>query len=93
MCSKSIFVSVMLAGACSLSAQNISQKIDLGGKDSPVGFISSTFQPSNATARGGAYVVDIHESLSLRNSSQKKIRSVTLAVLAQEVDDWVAAKK
>jgi len=75
----------MLAGALSLNAQSVSQKIDLGGKDSPLGFIGSDFQPSNATVRGGAYFVDVHASLSMRNSSQRRIRSVTLVVLAQEV--------
>ena len=35
--------------------------------------------------RGGAYFLDVHAVLSLRNTSQKRIRGVTLAVLAQEM--------
>ena len=40
---------------------------------------------SHAMPRGGAYLIDLHASLSLRNSSQKHIRGVVLAVQAQEV--------
>jgi hypothetical protein len=84
MCSKVYFGVLLWVGTLSLSAQNLSHKIDLP-KDSPVDVISSDFQPSNATARGGAYFVEVHASLSLRNSSQRRIRGVTLVVLAQEV--------
>jgi hypothetical protein len=40
---------------------------------------------SKATARGGAYVVDVYASLSLRNTTQRRIRGITLAVYAQDV--------
>jgi hypothetical protein len=73
-----------LAAAVSLHAQGVSAKIDLP-KDSPVAVLSSDFRPSNVSSRGGASLVDVHASLSLRNSSQKRIRGVTLAVYAQEV--------
>jgi hypothetical protein len=79
-----VYFAVFLAGALSLSAQNLSSRFDVP-KDSPVVVISSDFQSSNATARGGAYSVDVHAALSLRNSSQRRIRGVTLAVVAQEV--------
>ncbi len=87
--SNKFYCGVLLAGALSLgsqnvSAQNLRSKFDVP-KDSPVVPITSDFQPSNATARGGVYSIDVHASLSLRNSSQRRIRSVTLAVLAQEV--------
>ena len=36
-------------------------------------------------ARGGAILLDVHAGLSLRNSSQRRIRGVTLLVIAQEV--------
>ena len=67
-----------------LSAQTLRPKIDLG-KDSPVTLVSTDWGDSNATPRGGAYLVDVHASLALRNSGQRRIRSVTLAVYAQEV--------
>jgi hypothetical protein len=54
-------------------------------KDSPVAVASGDWGQSRPAARGGALVLDLHTSLSLRNITQKRIRSVTLLVLAQEV--------
>jgi hypothetical protein len=59
-------------------------KVDLP-KDSPVRMLSADFNDSAAVPRGGAYQVNVHGSLSLHNSSQKRIRGVTMVVLAQEV--------
>jgi hypothetical protein len=67
-----------------LHAQTLNRRIELP-KDSPVAVMSADWGDSRATPRGGAYLVDVHASLSLRNTSQKRIRGVTLAVLAQEV--------
>ena len=53
--------------------------------DSPVSLLSTNVGESRATPRGGAMVVDLHMSLSLRNSSKQNIRGVTLLVTAQEV--------
>jgi len=81
------FTAALLAaslGAGALSAQTLSRKIDLG-KDSPVTLVSDSWGDSNVTPRGGAYLVDVHAALTLRNSGQRRIRSVTLAVYAQEV--------
>ena len=75
---------LILAGAAAAGAQTLTSRIDLP-KDSPVTVVSSDWGQSRATPRGSAYLMDVHASLSLRNSSQKRIRSVTLAVLAQEV--------
>ncbi len=61
-----------------------SLKIDFG-KDSPLSMVSADSGQSRPTARGGAMVLDLHTSLSLRNSSQRRIRGVTLIVVAQEV--------
>lgn len=58
-------------------------KIDLP-KDSPVTLMSADFGESNASSRGGAIVLDLHSALSLRNSDARRIRGVTLMVLAQE---------
>ncbi len=55
------------------------------GPDSPVALVSADWGESNATVRGGAFLLDVHAALSLRNSSQRRIRGVMLAVLAQEV--------
>jgi hypothetical protein len=59
-------------------------KIDFP-KDSPVAFVGADWGQSRPQARGGAMILDLHTSLSLRNSSQRRIRGVTLMVLAQEV--------
>jgi hypothetical protein len=73
-----------LAGllAATLSAQGLSHKFDLP-QDSPVAFVAADFTNSTAAARGGAYVVDVNASLTLRNTTQRRIRSITLAVYAQ----------
>src|SRR5579863_5301122 len=59
-------------------------KIDLP-PDSPVVLLSADYGESNETARGSAMLIDVHAALSLRNSSQRKIRGITLLVTAQDV--------
>ena len=59
-------------------------KIDLP-KDSPVSVLSADYGESNENARGGAMLLDLHAALSLRNSSQRRIRGITLLVTAQDV--------
>jgi anti-sigma factor RsiW len=60
-------------------------KIDLTkDKDSPVTLVSYDSGDTKVTPRGSAYLVDFHPTLSLRNSSAKRVRSVALTVLAQE---------
>ena len=54
-------------------------------EDSPVAVVSAHWGDSNASARGGAMLLDLHTSLSLRNSSQRRIRGITLLVKAQDV--------
>lgn len=75
---------VIFALAASAFAQTPGRKLDFPA-DSPVLAVSSDWSETKATPRGGAYVLDVHAVLSLRNASQKRIRGVTLAVLAQEV--------
>jgi hypothetical protein len=65
----------------SIHAQSLTPKIDLP-LDSPVAVLSADFSNSTATPRGGMYVVDVRGTLSLRNTSQRRIRGVTLAVYA-----------
>jgi len=84
---------ILLWGACALAegqgfgpppqAQNLSHRIDLP-RDSPVSLAGDEWGGSAATIRGGAYIIDVHMSLSLRNTSQRRIRGITLAVVAQE---------
>ncbi len=59
-------------------------KIDLP-KDSPVAVIGADYDGSTETPRGGAVMVDLHAALSLRNSSGRHIRGITLLVHSQEV--------
>src|ERR1700676_522648 len=54
-------------------------------KESPVTVVSADFGDSNEMARGGAMLLDLHAALSLRNSSARRIRGITLLVMAQEV--------
>jgi hypothetical protein len=63
--------------------QNLSHRVDLP-HDSPVTLAGDEWGGSAATIRGGAYVIDVRVALSLRNSSQRRIRGITLTVLAQE---------
>ena len=76
-----IFLPLLLL---STSFGGVLPKIDLP-KDSPVAVIASDYGDSNETARGGAMLLDLHAALTLRNSSQRRIRGITLLVTAQEV--------
>src|SRR5260370_10250217 len=69
--------------SCALRA-GVSPKIDLP-KGSTVAVLSAESSDSTESARGGAMLLDFHAALSLRNSSQRKIRGITLLVMAQEV--------
>ena len=71
----------LMASICCLSA---AVKIDLP-KDSPVSVITSDYGDSSETARGGAMLLDLHAALTLRNSTQRRIRGITMLVMAQEV--------
>jgi len=74
---------IIVAAALSASAQTPGLKFDFP-KDTPVTVISSDPGQSKATMRGGAYVLDLHYTLSLRNSSKHRVRGITVVVLAQE---------
>ena len=78
----STFVLTVLCSSICLAA--VLPKIDLP-KDSPVAVIASDYGDSNESARGGALLLDLHAALTLRNSSQRRIRGITLLVTAQEV--------
>jgi hypothetical protein len=53
--------------------------------DSPVALVSAGWGESRTDARGGALVLDLHTSLTLRNSGPRRIRGIMLLVQAQEV--------
>ena len=53
--------------------------------DAPLALVSGDWGESRTEARGGALLLDLHTSLSLRNVSQARIRGVALLVQAQEV--------
>lgn len=63
---------------------NSSVKINIPG-NSPVSLLSLNLGDSRATARGSAMVLDLHMTLSLRNTSGRRVRGVTLLLLAQEM--------
>jgi hypothetical protein len=75
---------LFVAGVLTAGAQTLTRKIDLPA-DSPVTLVSADWGDSKATPRGGAYLVEVHAALSLRNSSARRIRAITMVVLAQEV--------
>ncbi len=53
--------------------------------DSPVTLVSADWGESRTTARGGAMVIDLHSALALKNTAARRVRGITLLVLAQEV--------
>src|SRR5579862_569786 len=80
----SSFAAWAVAQVClPLLSAGVLPKIDLP-KDSPVTVVSADFGDSNEMARGGAMLLDLHAALSLRNSSARRIRGITLLVMAQE---------
>ena len=60
-----------------------SVKIDLPA-DSPVTLISASTDQSRVSARGGMLVLDLHMSLTLRNSGARRVRGVTMLIATQE---------
>jgi hypothetical protein len=72
----------LLAQDAPISSSSV--HVDLG-KDSPVVVVDSATGESRATTTGSALVIDLHMSLLLRNTSAKRIRSLKLGVVAQEV--------
>src|SRR6185312_1440039 len=84
-----LLIAALVAPAALLLAQDTplsssSFSIELG-KDSPVMMVGTTTGQSRATSRGSALLIDLHMSLSLRNTSAKRIHSLKLGVIAQEV--------
>ena len=77
---------VLCAQQSALTAGNdaaSSVKIDLPA-DSPVTLISSSTGQSRVTPRAGMLVLDLHLSLTLRNSGVRSVRGVAMLITAQE---------
>lgn len=51
----------------------------------PVELVSADWGNSAASPRGGAVLVDLHATLTMRNSSPRRIRAISLQVVAQEL--------
>jgi hypothetical protein len=90
-CNKFLAVTV-LAGCAAFAAPAAgddaidlasSTRIDLPA-DSPVTLISTNMDQSRASSRGGAIVLDLHMSLTLKNSASRRVRGVVLLVTSQE---------
>ena len=54
-------------------------------RDSPVGVVSFSLGDSTASVRGISLVLGLHTSLTLRKSSDKRLRGITLLVEAQDL--------
>jgi hypothetical protein len=76
---------ILVASAWAQAPQpSASVKVDFPN-DAPLALVSGDWGESRTEARGGALLLDLHTSLSLRNVSQARIRGVALLVQAQEV--------
>ena len=88
MCTRSKFAAVFLAALAAAGAQapgpRSSLKINFA-PDSPLTLVSADWGESRETVRGGAMLLDLHASLLLKNGGPKRVRGVTLLVLAQDV--------
>src|ERR1700729_2801681 len=82
--SSALIASALFLVPCNAVFEAALPKIDLPA-DSPVVLLSADYGESNEMPRGSAMLLDVHAALSLRNSSQRKIRGITLLVTAQDV--------
>src|ERR1017187_4558396 len=78
-----------LLGAACLLAQdaalpNCSVSVDVPN-DAPLLLLRISEAPCSATARGAALMLDLHLSLTLKNTGVNRIHGVTLRVVSQEV--------
>jgi hypothetical protein len=76
-----VAAAVLIGSGLCASGQGI--KINFP-KDSPVSSLTTDLSPPVTTARSGANLIEVNTALSLRNSGQKRIRSMTLMVSAQD---------
>jgi hypothetical protein len=77
------------AQAPGVASPNFNGRVDFQD-DSPVVSTSTSWTGSTAQPRGGALIIDVHASLTLRNTDKRRIRGLTLVVTAQQ--DVMAGK-
>jgi hypothetical protein len=87
MASKSLLLMVVAAG--SLAGQDASlnpaNSIKFNLPDgSPISMLSASYENSRATPRGGALVIDLHMSVTLRNQDSHRVRGLTMLISAQD---------
>src|SRR3984893_773721 len=81
----SLATAILFSMWCSgIAWSGVRPRIELP-KDSPVVVLSADYPELNESARGGALVLDVHAALSLQNSTERRIRGITLLVTAQDV--------
>ena len=88
MSTQSKFLGVLLAVGVAFAQTRLDPRSTMHitlPEDSPVTVLSADWGESTATARGGAMLLDLRTSLTLRNSGARAIRGVMLLVQAQEV--------
>ena len=88
MCIRISFLFLLLSAVAGAQTQRLDPRSTMHivfPEDSPVTVVSADWGESNASARGGAMLLDLHTSLSLRNSGTRRIRGITLLVSAQDV--------
>lgn len=88
MCMPSKYITALLLAVAAFGQTRLDPRSTMHitlPEDSPVTVLGADWGESTGAARGGAMLLDLHTSLSLRNSSAKTIRGITLLVQAQEV--------
>ncbi len=79
-------LALLSAGAALAQDVPLEGRVNINlGKDSPVALVSMSTGDSHSSSRGAALVLDLHMSLTLRNTSAGRIHGVTLRVVSQEV--------
>jgi hypothetical protein len=84
---KSAVLLLLLAGLASAqdSGSNLANSIKFNlPEGSPVLMLSASYENSHATARGGALVIDLHMSVTLRNQDSRRVRGLTMLISAQD---------
>jgi hypothetical protein len=79
---------LVLVGAGAALAQDVplEGRVNINlGKDSPVALAGMSTGDSHSSSRGAALVLDLHMSLTLRNTGTGRIHGVALRVVSQEV--------
>lgn len=79
-------LALLSAGAALAQDVPLEGRVNINlGKDSPVALVSMSTGDSHSSSRGAALVLDLHMSLTLRNTSAGRIHGVALRVISQEV--------